>query len=46
MTKSITANIPDELHERMKEYPEVNWSAVTREAIENYIQMRKRIEKV
>lgn len=40
MTKNITVGIPDELAKRMDELTDVNWSAVTRECIEQYIKQR------
>jgi predicted transcriptional regulator len=40
MTKNITVGIPDELSKRMDELTDVNWSAVTRECIEQYIKQR------
>ena len=40
MTKNITVGISDELSKRMDELTEVNWSAVTRECIEQYIKQR------
>ncbi|CAG0996689.1 hypothetical protein FLAV_02650 [Flavobacteriales bacterium] len=41
MTKNITVGIPDELAKRMDELSEVNWSAITRDCIEQYIKQRK-----
>lgn len=48
MTKNITVGIPDELAKRMDELTEVNWSAVTRDCIEQYIKQRKaeNLEKI
>ena len=40
MTRNITVGISDELIERMDTLNEVNWSAVTRNCIENYIKQR------
>lgn len=40
MAKNITVGISDELSKRMDELTEVNWSAVTRECIEQYIKQR------
>jgi len=34
---SITVNVDDDLKERMEEYPEINWSEVTRQAIQEKI---------
>lgn len=31
---SITVNVDDDLKERMEQHPEINWSEVTRQAIE------------
>lgn len=40
MTRNITVGISDELIERMDTLTDVNWSAVTRNCIENYIKQR------
>jgi predicted transcriptional regulator len=34
---SITVNVDDDLKERMEQHPEINWSEVTRQAIEEKI---------
>ena len=34
---SITVNADDDLKERMEKHPEINWSEVTRQAIEEKI---------
>ncbi len=35
---SITVNVDDELKERMENHPEINWSEVTRQAIQKKIE--------
>ena len=35
---SITVNVDDDLKERMEKHPEINWSEVTRQAIEEKIE--------
>ncbi|AFV22392.1 hypothetical protein Mpsy_0179 [Methanolobus psychrophilus R15] len=40
MVKNITVGISEELSAKMDEFREVNWSAVTRICIENYINQR------
>jgi hypothetical protein len=35
---SITVNVDDDLKERMENHPEINWSEVTRQAIEEKIE--------
>lgn len=40
MVKNITVGISDELSAKMDEFKEVNWSAITRICIENYINQR------
>lgn len=40
MTRNITVGISDELLKRMDELKDVNWSAVTRDCIEQYIKQR------
>ena len=34
---TITVNVDDDLKERMEKHPEINWSEVTRQAIEEKI---------
>ena len=36
---SITLSVPEELKKDMEKFPEINWSAVAREAIKNKITM-------
>ncbi len=45
MPKSISIYIPDELADRMGKLPEVNWSEIARQCIENYIEQRKPTEE-
>ena len=40
MVKNITVSVGDEIAEKMKEYPEVNWSEITRTAIIEYLKHR------
>jgi predicted transcriptional regulator len=35
---TITVNVDDDLKERMEHHPEINWSEVTRQAIEEKIE--------
>jgi hypothetical protein len=35
---TITVNVDDNLKERMEKHPEINWSEVTRQAIEEKIE--------
>jgi hypothetical protein len=35
---TITVNVDDELKERMDKHPEINWSEVTRQAIQEKIE--------
>jgi len=35
---SITVNVDDELKDRMEKHPEINWSEVTRQAIQKKIE--------
>lgn len=35
---SITVNVDDDLKERMNEHPEINWSEVTRQAIQEKVE--------
>ena len=40
MPRNITVYISDDLDERMKKVPEVNWSEVCRRGIEGYLEKR------
>ncbi len=40
MSRNITVGISDELFQRMEQFKDVNWSAVTRDCIEQYIKQR------
>lgn len=42
MPKNVTISLPDELADAMAKLQEVNWSAVARDAIENYVKMREK----
>jgi hypothetical protein len=35
---SITVNVDDDLKARMEEHPEINWSEVTRQAIQEKVE--------
>ena len=35
---SITVNVDDDLKDRMEQHPEINWSEVTRQAIQDKIE--------
>jgi hypothetical protein len=35
---SITVNVDDDLKQRMEKHPEINWSEVTRQAIQEKIE--------
>lgn len=41
MPKNLTLAVPDELSEKMDQLKEVNWSAVARQAIEEYVERRQ-----
>jgi len=40
MSRNITVTVPDELSEKMNTMTDVNWSGVTRDCIERYIEAR------
>jgi len=42
----ITLRIPDELKEKIKKRPDINWSEVVREAIAKKIEIEERLEAV
>lgn len=42
MPKSVSIYVPDELVGKMEKLPEVNWSEIARQSIEDYIEKRGR----
>lgn len=40
MAKNITLSLPDDLADQMEKIPEVNWSAVAKGCIKQYIEVR------
>lgn len=42
---TMTLAVPEELKEKMDEFPEINWSAVAREAIKNKINMLQKFKE-
>jgi hypothetical protein len=42
---SITLSVPEEMKELMEEFPDINWSAVAREAIKKRIIMLKKFKE-
>ncbi|MHA1169293.1 MAG: hypothetical protein ACTSRU_15810 [Candidatus Hodarchaeales archaeon] len=43
---NITLSIPDELHERIKNHPEIRWSEVARQAIKQYLDQIELLDKL
>ncbi len=43
---NMTLAIPNELHKKMKKFPEMRWSTIARDAIENRISMMERVEEL
>jgi hypothetical protein len=44
MPKNVTIYIPDEIAEKMENFPEVNWSEICRKAVIDYIDTRSQID--
>ena len=42
---SITLSVPDEMKNEMDSFPEINWSAVAREAIKNKLLMLEKFKE-
>lgn len=42
---SITLSVPEELKKKMEEFPEINWSAIAREAIKKRLFMLSEFKK-
>jgi predicted lactoylglutathione lyase len=43
---SITVNVDDDLKARMEQHPEINWSEVTRQAIQEKIEALEVMDKL
>ena len=43
---SITVNVDDDLKARMEKHPEINWSEVTRQAIQEKIEMLEMMDEL
>ncbi|WP_171908182.1 hypothetical protein [Natrialba sp. SSL1] len=43
---SITANVDDDLKARMENHPEINWSEVTRQAIQAKIEALEMMDEL
>lgn len=43
---SLTLSIPEELREKMREFPEINWSEVARQAITEKARLLERMNKL
>ncbi len=46
MTKNITLALPDEVHTKMRQFQEIRWSEVARQAIESRISDLEEVEKI
>jgi hypothetical protein len=42
LAKRVTINVPESLAREMAKFPEVNWPKICREAIMDYIALRKK----
>lgn len=43
---SVTLSIPEEVREKMKQFPEINWSALIRKLLEEKIRQLKMKEEL
>lgn len=43
---SLTLSIPEELKEKMREFPEINWSEVARQAITEKARLLEKMNKL
>ena len=46
MTKNITLALPDETHNKMRQFQEIRWSEIARQAIEKRLSDLEEIEKI
>ena len=42
---SITLAVPEEMKQKMEEFPEINWSSIAREAIQKRLVMMKKFSE-
>jgi len=42
MGKNVTVYVPDNLAKEMERFPEVSWSKICRQAIMDYVNMRRK----
>jgi hypothetical protein len=42
----LTVYLPSNLHDRMKKFPEIRWSAVARSLVEKYVEKLEKGEDV
>ena len=43
---NITLSLPEELYQRLKNRPEIRWSEVARQAIQQYLEQLEILEKL
>lgn len=43
---SLTLAIPEELREKMREFPEINWSEVARQAITQKAKLLEKMDRI
>lgn len=43
---SLTLSIPEDLREKMREFPEINWSEVARQAIVEKAKLLEKMNKI
>ena len=43
---SLTLSIPEDLREKMREFPEINWSEVARQAIVEKARLLQKMNKI
>lgn len=43
---NMTFSLPDDVHKRMRRYPEIKWSALARKAIIGYLERLERMDEL
>ena len=43
---NMTLSIPDDVHVRMRRYPEIKWSTIARQALIGYLERLERMDEL
>lgn len=43
---TMTLSVPDDIKKQMKQFPQVNWSAIARDALNKELERQQRLEEI